>query len=284
MGGESMIELPEAMTLARQMNETLKGKMVRACERGNAPHKFAFYSLPAEDYAELCRGKTIGQARGLGSFIRVALEPGYDLVLGDGGERIILHLSDKTLPARHQLLLSFEDDSFLTVTVQMWGFIQLVRQGEPGGDTSSAKEKVYPLGDEFNIGYFSQLFERLPEGDPGSVKYFMISKPGVWGVGNGYLQDILFRARLHPRRRAVELGMEERQALYTATRETLQQAVDAGGRSSELDLYGRPGGYQKTLDSKSVGKPCPVCTTPIEKIQFLGGAAYFCPHCQPEHP
>jgi formamidopyrimidine-DNA glycosylase len=100
------------------------------------------------------------------------------------------------------------------------------------------------------------------------------------GVGNGYLQDILFRAKVHPRKRCVDLTDKERKALYTAIRETLKQAVELGGRDTEFDLYNRPGKYKRILDSRQVGKPCPECGTPIEKMQYLGGAAYYCPSCQ----
>jgi formamidopyrimidine-DNA glycosylase len=62
--------------------------------------------------------------------------------------------------------------------------------------------------------------------------------------------------------------------------QTLRAAVEAGGRTSELDLFGRPGGYARILDSASAGQPCPVCGAAIEKIQFMGGASYFCPSCQ----
>jgi len=67
---------------------------------------------------------------------------------------------------------------------------------------------------------------------------------------------------------------------HKAISETLKQAVDLGGRDTERDLYNRRGGYRRILDSKSEGKPCPECGTPVEKIQYLGGACYLCPSCQ----
>jgi hypothetical protein len=108
------------------------------------------------------------------------------------------------------------------------------------------------------------------------------ANPGVLGVGNGYLQDILFAAGIHPRRKAVDLSAPERRALHKATRAVLGRAVTLGGRGSERDLYGRPGGYQRILHSETVGRPCPECGTPIRKIQYLGGASCFCPRCQTE--
>ena len=113
-----------------------------------------------------------------------------------------------------------------------------------------------------------------------SIKYFIISEPGIWGIGNGCLQDILYRARLHPKRRVVDVTADERHALYTAIRDTLKQMVELGGRESERDLYGNRGGYVRILDSKTKGTPCPECGTAIENAQYLGGAIYFCPTCQ----
>ena len=60
----------------------------------------------------------------------------------------------------------------------------------------------------------------------------------------------------------------------------MHDAVRGGGRDTEFDLYGRPGSYVPRLDRRQAGRPCPVCGTPIEKIQYLGGSCYVCPVCQ----
>jgi len=275
-----MIELPEASTIARQMNEELIGKRIESGIRGNAPHKFAFYNRPPEEYEAILKGKTMGPATEHGSLIWASVEPDHVLVLGGGGERILFHRGEDTLPKKHQLLIHFQDDTYLTVTVQGWGAAQLFHQSEIAAHPYVGKKGVSPISNEFTFEYFQGLFGELEEGDPRSVKFFMISKPGIWGVGNGYLQDILFRARIHPRRRSIDVTEKERRALYEATRETLKQATELGGRDTERDLYNHPGGYRRILDNRNVGQPCPECGTPIEKIQYLGGASYFCPHCQ----
>lgn len=276
-----MIEYPEAVTIARQVNEALCGKTIAECVRGNAPHKFAFYNRPPEEYAAILEGRTIGTAYDQGSLIYIPAEPDFTLVFGGGGERILWHRDAAALPARHQFLLRFSDETYLTVTVQMWGSAQLYSPSElPVNKNFYGCDMVSPLSPEFDESYFLRLFDGLPAGCKDSIKFFMISKPGVWGVGNGYLQDILFRARLHPRRRALDTSLEERVKLFRATVDTLRAAVEAGGRQSELDLYGWPGGYPKILDSSSAGQPCPECGAVIEKIQFMGGASYYCPVCQ----
>jgi formamidopyrimidine-DNA glycosylase len=137
-----------------------------------------------------------------------------------------------------------------------------------------------PLNPAFTFEHFQSLLAEPEEREKKSVKYFMISKPGLGGVGNGCLHDILFQAKLDPRRRIAALSDAEQRALYDATLHTLTQMIDQGGRSSERDLYNRPGGYEGILSSETVGTLCPRCGTPIAKVVYLGGASYFCPGCQ----
>ena len=275
-----MIELPEATTIARQINAELKGKRIADGNQGNSPHKFAFYSYPAEEYAAILKGKTVGEATVNGPHILLALDPGYTLILGEGGERIIFHPSPATLPKKYQLLLHFEDDTCLTVSIQGWGATLLLPQSEVAKHPYIFLDKPSPLSEAFTLDFFMGLFAELEPGDSRSVKFFLISKPGVLGIGNGCLQDILWHARIHPRRRALELNQDEQGALYSAIRQTLQQMVECGGRDGDFNLYDHPGGYRRLLHSKSVGQPCPECGTPFEKAAYLGGAIYYCPKCQ----
>lgn len=276
-----MIELPEAIVIARQISAELAGKQIAEAVHLQSPHKFAFVSKRTpEEHAAILRGRTLGAAVASGSSIVVGAAPDYKLVFGCGGERITYHAGAATLPKKHQLLLRFTDDTYLTVTVQGWGNVFLMTDAEARTHRHVGFDRIGALDDAFTPAYWDGLFAALPPDDKRAIKYFLISEPGVWGVGNGYLQDILFHARIHPRRRAVDVTADERGALYIAIRETLQRAVDLGGRDSERDLYGHPGGYVRLMDSTTAGQPCPACGTPIEKISFLGGACYFCPQCQ----
>ncbi len=276
-----MIELPEALVIARQIDEVLRGKEIAVGNQGNALHKFAFYSRSSADYEAILPGKTVSGGRYLGSTILVNLEPDYVLALGDGGCRVQFHSSDITLPKKHQLFIRFTDGTYLTVTIQMWGGILLLHQSE-WSHHPLIKTGVSPLSDEFTQDYFFKLVDEIPPEDSRSVKYFIISKPGILGIANGYTQDILFRAGLHPKRRITTLTSQEREKFYSAIRQTVQDAVKLCGRDSERDLFGQPGGYRRILDNRSEGRPCPNCGTLVMKISYLGGASYFCPKCQPE--
>jgi formamidopyrimidine-DNA glycosylase len=281
-----MIELPEAVVIAGQVREMLKGKVIKTATRGNTPSKFTFYSGTPEYYAATMPGKAIGSVVADGGLIVIDLLEGkncnWHLVLGGGGERIIYHESAATLPKKHQLLLELTDGSFLTVSVQGWGAAQLFAHADACKRWCGFDKGLMPTDKGFTEAYFRGLFTGLAPGDKRSLKEFIITKPGVRGVGNGYLQDILYRAGLHARVRASELSPRQQKQLHKAIVTTISKAIEQHGRSDELDLLGQPGKYVRILSGKTLGQPCSKCKTSIEKEAFLGGAVYWCPECQPK--
>ena len=68
--------------------------------------------------------------------------------------------------------------------------------------------------------------------------------------------------------------------MFGAVRSVLAEMTRQGGRDTELDLFGRPGGYVTVLSKNTVGKPCPACGTAIKKEAYLGGSIYYCERCQ----
>jgi formamidopyrimidine-DNA glycosylase len=140
--------------------------------------------------------------------------------------------------------------------------------------------QVSPLDKEFTLDYFNGLITSLLSGEKRSAKGLLTQDQLIPGLGNSIAQDILFNARIHPRHPLSELDDAAIQSLYDSILATLQAIIDQGGRYDETDLFGKPGGYTRLMDNKSAGKPCTNCGTLIEKIQYLGGACYFCPNCQ----
>jgi formamidopyrimidine-DNA glycosylase len=275
-----MFELPEFVTLARQMNQTLKGKTVQRGQLGNSPHKFVWYNRSHEEFERLTKGKNVGEARARGKWLFLPLEPGYLLVLGECGGKVLFHPAGTKLPNKYHLYLSFEDDSFLTATTQMWGAMELYQQGQEQDREYIKGMRPTPIEPEFTYGYFSNLIEELLEGKKRSVKGLLTQDQLIPGLGNAIAQDILFHARLHPKHPLSELSQDQIRSLYQAILDTVDQVIAKGGRYDETDLFNQPGGYVRLMDKNSVGKSCPECGGKVEKIQYLGGACYFCPECQ----
>jgi len=117
-------------------------------------------------------------------------------------------------------------------------------------------------------------------GEKRSVKGLLTQDQLIPGLGNSIAQDMLFKARLHPRHPIGALTGAQRRRLYNAIVRTVRQVIAQGGRYDEFDLYGIPGGYVRRMDAKATGKPCPECGAIIVKEPYLGGACYFCPTCR----
>ena len=167
----------------------------------------------------------------------------------------------------------------MTFNLQMWGFVSLLEKSELAKHPY-AEVGVPPLSDGFTPERFDQLLEEYPEKTKKGIKGFLVTSKHVHGIGNSYLQDILFRAKIHPTRKIPTLNHNERHGLFTAIQETMAEAIRLGGREDERDLFDHPGGYARLMSNQSAGQPCPDCGTLIQKLSYLGGACYLCPTCQ----
>jgi formamidopyrimidine-DNA glycosylase len=275
-----MFELPEFVTLAGQMNETLKGKTIRSGQLGNSPHKFVWYNRTHDEFQRLTDRKVIGEARARGKWLFVPLEPGYILLLGECGGKVLYHSPGSKLPKKYHLYITFEDGSFLTATTQMWGALELYERGEEQNREYVKDMRPTPIDPEFTFAYFSALIDELVQEKKRGSKALLTQDQLIPGLGNAIAQDILFRARLHPRHPIADLSPVQRRVLYDSILNTVHQVIEHGGRYDEYDLYGNRGGYVRIMDKNALARPCPECGGEIEKIQYLGGSCYLCPSCQ----
>lgn len=275
-----MFELPELMTLASQSDTTLLGRTVQSGSLGNTPHKFVWYNRTPDEFARLTAGRRIGRSRVRGRWLTIALDPGYTLVLGECGGRMLFHAPEARLPDAYHLRLDFMDGSSLTVTTAMWGAMELYEAGAEEDRDYIRGMRPMPLDAAFTFEYFETLIDGLLDGPKRSVKGLLTQEQLIPGLGNAIAQDILFRARLHPRHPLTEVDTVQRRGLYEAIVTTVAKAIELGGRHDETDLHGNPGRYVRLMDKQAAGRPCPECGTTIEKLQYLGGACYVCPHCQ----
>lgn len=275
-----MFELPEYATLTREWNETLVGKTIKKGSLGNSPHKFVWYNRKPAEFTNLTKGKRTGKAWTKGRWMFVRLEPGYVLVLGECGGKLLYHPPGATLPDKYHLLLSFDDNSAFTAMTSMWGAMELYEKGQESKRQYVRDMRTTPADPGFTFDYLDELIDEAASAEKTSAKGLLTQKQLIPGLGNAIAQDILFSAHLHPKHPVDELTKSQRRQLYNAIVKTLEQATKQGGRSDEFDLYGIPGKYVRLMDKNALERPCPDCGGRVEKIQYLGGACYFCPSCQ----
>ena len=273
-----MIELVEAKVLAEQVNKILIGKRIKNVIVEQSPHKFAFYHGDPQDYKVLLVGKTIQSAEAYGGQLEITAD-GSVLLFGDG-VNLLFHDKNEKRPLKHQLFVEFEDDTALSASVQMYGGLWCFREGEFDNPYYLiAKHKPNPLSDAFSREYFQGILD-VAGMDKLSAKAFLATEQRIPGLGNGVLQDILFYAHIHPKRKIKSLSDTEKDKLFTSIKNTLADMISHGGRDTEKDLKGNYGGYQTKLSKNTLQEPCPVCGSSLQKEAYLGGSIYYCTGCQ----
>jgi formamidopyrimidine-DNA glycosylase len=273
-----MNELPEVLNLAEQINKTIYGKRISVVTAAHTPHKLAWYYGEPSQFSNLLAGKTIGKATAYGGLVEIKAG-NANILLGEGGN-IRFHKNNEPHPVKHQLLIEFEDGTALSDSVQMYGGMGAFPEGKLENKYyKAAKEKPSPFSPLFDEKYFN-LMAGSPEVQKLSLKALLATEQRIPGLGNGVLQDILFSARMHPKKKVNTLSGQDKKLLFDSVKNTLAAMLAGGGRDIESDLFGHPGGYKSILCKSTVNKPCPVCRTNIKKEAYLGGSIYYCPKCQ----
>ena len=274
-----MLELPEAMTLARQLRSRVVGRRIVGVTGPTSPHRFAFFTGDPAEYGPALSGHEITTADAYGGLVELAAGE-RSLVVNDGVNLRWL-APGQALPAKRQLAVALDDGSALVATVQMYGGLLLAPAGELDSPYYAiARRLPSPLTDAFDEAYFDAL---LAGAKPTlSAKALLATEQRIPGLGNGVLQDILFQAGVNPRTKLNRLTADDRDRLFGAVKGTLAAMTAGGGRDTEKDLYGAPGGYRTLLSAAALTRPCPGCGGAIVRQAFLGGNVYFCPACQPQ--
>ncbi len=275
-----MIEMPEAYTISHQMQDTLSGKTIRRFERGPLVHKFLWINRPEDEMQRMLARQTVQGASSYGRSMYLRIGEANLLWMGEMGGRWLYHPAGQAGPEKYHVRFEFADGSAMTYLMQMWGFINLLEQAD-FGERPHKEVGIPPLSEAFTFERFDEMLEAYPDKTKKGIKGSLVTSQHVNGIGNSYLQDILFQARIHPARKIPNLAPEERARLHNAIQSVMLAAIALHGREEERDLFNQPGGYERIMDSKAVGHHCPVCHTDIEKLSYLGGACYVCPQCQP---
>jgi formamidopyrimidine-DNA glycosylase len=272
-----MLEIPESKTISLQAGNALVGKRIKDVINATSPHKFAFYKGDPAGYAKILTGKQVQTTKGHGMFVDIYLDEKITITIGDG-TNMRYYSPFEPRPEKHQLLIAFDDGSCIAFTVAMYGVILAYKDLLDNPYHQRSLNSISPLDDAFNEAFFDNIF-RSTKKDL-SAKALLATEQRIPGLGNGVLQDILFNAGIHPKQKKSTLSDFQKAELFHCLKVTLSSMTDLGGRDTEKDFFGHPGGYKTLLSKNTFNDPCPHCGNSIVKEAYLGGAVYYCPTCQ----
>ena len=277
------VELAEAKILAAQINETFVGKKVygHTVMDSDKLQRIGFMNRNLADYGIL-DGQTIQGAESSGNTVRLRLSGDANLVISpEYGGRVQYHEAGEKHP-RYHLKLEFTDGSVLTIRLTSMGVVNAAMTGELEKrytyrrDFMGAKSPDSP---RFTYGYFKDVFSNQNK----ALKPLLVGKDAVLvGISNSAFQDIIYRAGLHPKRKASSLTEDETRGLYDAITALVEERLSMGGKKEWTDLHGRHGGYTPKMGPNMKDESCPRCGSAIQRIAHGGGHVYLCPVCQKE--
>ena len=272
-----MPELPEVETI----KEDLRGLVVGSGIEGAEVLDPALVEQPSsEEFVRRLEGVRATGARRRAKHLIVELDSGDSLVfqLKIGGQLLLVPPVEEPRSSL-MLVLHLSGDRRLFLRDQT-GFSRARLLDADELEARLANLGPEPLEEGFDVEYLREtLGSRRAQ-----IKPLVLDQKVVAGIGNIYADEILFDARLHPRRKANTLSGEEWTALHAAIRENLAAGIEHRGTTVRLyrDVLDRPGEHQNYLRVfEKHGEPCPEgCGGEVVRERVGGRPTHYCPGCQ----
>src|SRR5436190_4655833 len=273
-----MPELPEVETVRTRLEPVLMGRRFEHVEIHD-PRLVRPYE-PAEVAAEL-EGERVAAVERRGKYLIFRFESGRVLLIHLRMTGNLRHGRGLQDDPHRRAVVRLDDGSDVSYRdVRRFGTWLLLEPGELE-PYLAAKVGEEPLDVLFTA---ARLGGRLA-GRRAPVKAALLDQRTLAGMGNIYVDEALWRARIHPLRPAESLDRNELRRLHRGIRAALEHGIARQG--STLRNYALPDGAAGSMQDElrvygRGGEPCDRCGTPIAKTRVAGRGTWFCPSCQPE--
>jgi formamidopyrimidine-DNA glycosylase len=274
-----MPELPEVETVMRGLDQHLTGRRIVAARLNRPDIRF----LVPPELPDVLTGALVLGFRRRGKFMLMRLEGGFSVLihLGMSGRMLI-----DGVPALHEhLTIETEGGGRVGfVDPRRFGVLDLLRTEAEDTHRLLAGMGPEPLGNLFSAPVLAAALQ----GRATAIKILLLDQRVVAGIGNIYASEALFRAGIDPRRAGGKIARPRIEALVQAIRETLLEAIAAGG--SSLRDYVQPSGelgyFQHAWKVYGrTGEPCERCPGletcgGITQITQAGRSTFYCRRTQ----
>jgi len=270
-------ELPEVETVRKGLSALVKNKTIASVEV-LWPRIIESPEVPI--FSALLQGQQILTFDRRGKFLIFKLTD-YDLISHLRMEGKYEFFDKEPILDKHtHVLFHFTDGSQLQYhDVRKFGRMTLVDKNQSGLYKGIQQLGPEPRPEVFLLPAFEIGLKKAKK----AVKPLLLDQKLVTGLGNIYVDEALWEAKIHPEQPANTLTTDEIGTLHEAIIDVLDRAVKAGGTTirTYLNALGEAGKFQQSLHVYGqTGKPCQRCGTPIVKIKVAQRGTHFCPHCQ----
>lgn len=282
-----MPELPEVETVRRGLLPVMESRVLTKVDVRRPDLRWPF----PDQMAARLTGQRVMALRRRSKYLLLDLESGETLIvhLGMSGRMLIsgtevgaFHHAHPA-PAKHDhVIFDIEGGARVTFNdARRFGAMDLARTDQLDAHWLIEKLGPEPLGNGFNEAYLVERFK----GRNTPVKSALLDQRIVSGLGNIYVCEALWRAGIHPARKAGRISAKRVASLVPIVRDVLSEAIDAGGSSLRdyRQADGELGYFQHSFAVyDQEGNPCrrPECDGSIGRIVQSGRSSFFCLQCQ----
>jgi len=261
-----MPELPEVATFGKYLEKYAIGRKIASARVNDAR---IVRGLPAAELERGLAGRKFISTRQHGKYLFAETDGAGWLVMHFGMSGYLQYFENSgDDPKYGRVIIRFEGSGFLAyVNPRMLGWV---------GWTANPQELIAHKGlgqSAMDRGFGYREFRKIFSGRKGEIKSALMNQGLIAGIGNIYSDEILFQARIHPKRKTDDLSEKELKSVFDNIKEVLRTAVDRNADYGDL-----PQKY--LLRDRRKGARCPVCASTLETGKVGGRTAYFCPNCQ----
>ncbi|MEZ4195667.1 MAG: bifunctional DNA-formamidopyrimidine glycosylase/DNA-(apurinic or apyrimidinic site) lyase [Candidatus Paceibacterota bacterium] len=286
-----MPELPEVETVRLQLLHKIKGKVIDKVQVLNTKSTGS-----NRKFASHLKGKKMAHIDRIGKLMifSFAKEPNFFLLAHlkmtgqfffvdkrkvSGGGHTTTKADTTNLPNKHtRIAFYFIDGSTLFFNdMRKFGYVKIANAKEV--ELAKARFGQEPISDDFDIKTFTASLKRRKT----PIKAVLLDQSFVAGLGNIYVDEALYLAKVRPDRHADTITAKEAKAIAKYSGEIMKKSISVGGTTFQhfADTKGEAGNFKDYL--KVFGKqntPCPKCKSLIQKTRVAGRGTHFCPNCQ----
>ncbi|HFI0255893.1 TPA: DNA-formamidopyrimidine glycosylase [Streptococcus suis] len=274
-----MPELPEVETVRRGLNRLVKGKVISKVEVIYTP----MTKTGADTFCQDLIGQEVLDVGRRGKYLLIYLTD-FVLISHLRMEGKYNFFPDQVPENKHfHVFFTFTDESTLVYQdVRKFGTMELLGKADVEAYFLSRKIGPEPTEEDFDLEEFAKKLAKSKK----PIKSHLLDQSLVAGLGNIYVDEVLFKARVHPAQASNRLSEKQVASLRQATISVLQLGIEKGG--STIRTYKNALGMDGTMQDYlqvygKTGQACPHCQTEIVKIQLGGRGTHFCPKCQVEN-
>ena len=270
-----MPELPEVETIRRHLAPHVEGRTLERLVIHDA--RWSLPLMPAE-VSSAVEGREVERLGRRGKYLVWELEHDVYLMLHLRMTGTLL-LRPPARPLHTRVSFDLGDSELVFVDPRRFGTGELALGSEALDAFFAARLGIEPFEPEFTGAHLHAIAKRCRA----PIKAMLLDQKRIAGVGNIYADEALYRARVHPLRRADGLNRKQCEALRDAVVASLQAGIEAKGAT--IDDFRDPDGVSGMFQDQFLvhlreGEPCNACGTTIVKLRAAGRGTYVCPRCQ----